>query len=62
MLAGPGPDSWPIVIFSSILFRSVTMSLSEATALVDWIWWIQTDPSALRIANRYNTTLYPNSN
>ncbi|ELR18375.1 protein kinase domain containing protein [Acanthamoeba castellanii str. Neff] len=41
----PGENSWPIIAINSMIFHSRNMpDCRKAKALVDWIYWIQTDP------------------
>ena len=55
--AAPGPESYPMVTFNALMVRSETMpDLAKAQALVDWIYWTQTDTSAAQIARSYVVT------
>ncbi len=53
MLSG-GADSYPMVTFNAFMVRTKTMpDYAKAQALVDWIYWSQTDSSAAQIARSY---------
>jgi hypothetical protein len=53
MLSG-GADSYPMVTFNAFMVRTQTMpDFTKAQALVDWIYWSQTDSSAAQIARSY---------
>ncbi len=49
-----GNASWPISHYGYIMFYQTTMpSCSQAATLLDWLYWTQTNPTAIQIAKRY---------
>jgi hypothetical protein len=54
-LAGNGTESWPIVGMSYFaLSQHTTGNCAAATALIDWVFWSQTNDAANRLATRYS--------
>jgi hypothetical protein len=55
IMMSEGADSYPMVTFNAFMVRTRTMpDLTKAKALVDWIYWTQTDASAAQIARSAN--------
>jgi hypothetical protein len=55
----PGASSYPMVTFNALMIRSKSMpDYTKAKALVDWIYWSQTETSAAQIARSYDE-LFP---
>ncbi|NEJ83367.1 hypothetical protein GR268_43640, partial [Rhizobium leguminosarum] len=54
LVLSPGAASWPIAAYNQFLVYTRDMNdCSKAKALVDWIYWSQTDSSAAQIARSY---------
>jgi hypothetical protein len=51
-----------MVTFNALMVRSETMpDLAKAQALVDWIYWTQTDTNARQIARSYVDYVTPHT-
>src|SRR4051794_12379123 len=56
MLEGRGATSWPFVLGSSIMVHTrPTDHCDASTALLDWIWWTQTEIFAIEMADKYGS-------
>jgi hypothetical protein len=54
-LEGRGPTSWPFVVGSAVMVHTQpTENCAASTALLDWIWWTQTDIFAIEMADKYH--------
>lgn len=50
---GNGNSSWPLATYHQfIVHQSLMTDCLKAQGLVDWIYWSQTNPSAISIANQ----------
>jgi hypothetical protein len=55
-MIGPGssPGSWPVAAFASVIYRQSSMSnCDEAAALANFLYWAQTAPAPVQVANRH---------